>query len=160
MKMSKKKNQKIKITVKVLNFDMDGTIANLYGVDNWLDYLINHDPTPYKEAKPLVNMNSLAKIINRLQREGYILNIVSWLAKNSDSVYDNKVIEAKKKWLKKHLASVNFDNIIIVPYGTPKHELANGVLFDDEKCNRDRWNEHNEKAFDVDNLIEILKALE
>lgn len=158
--MSKKKNQKIKITVKVLNFDMDGTIANLYGVDNWLNYLIDRDPTPYKEAKPLVNMNSLARIINRLQREGYILNIVSWLAKNSDSVYDNKVIEAKKKWLKKHLASVNFDNIIIVPYGTPKHELANGVLFDDEKPNRDKWNEYNEKAFDVNNLIEILKALE
>lgn len=157
--MSKKKNQKIEITVKVLNFDMDGTIANLYGVENWLDYLINHDATPYKEAKPLVNMNSFARIINRLQRDGYILNIVSWLAKNSDSVYDSKVIEAKKKWLEKHLASVKFDNIIIVPYGTPKHELANGVLFDDEKLNRDKWNEHNEKAFDVDNLIEILKAL-
>lgn len=157
--MAKKKNKKIEIKVKVINFDMDGTIANLYGVENWLDYLINHDATPYKEAKPLVNMNSLARIINRLQREGYTLNIVSWLAKNSDSVYDDKVIEAKKEWLKKHLASVNFDNIIIVPYGTPKHELANGVLFDDEKPNRDKWNEHNEKAFDVDNLIEILKAL-
>lgn len=157
--MAKKKNKKIEITVKVLNFDMDGTIANLYGVENWLDYLINHDATPYKEAKPLVNMNSLARIINRLQREGYTLNIVSWLAKNSNSAYDHKVIEAKKEWLKKHLASVNFDNIIIVPYGTPKYELANGVLFDDEKPNRDKWNEHNEKAFDVDNLIEILKAL-
>lgn len=157
--MTKKKNKKIEIKVKVINFDMDGTIANLYGVDNWLDCLINRDATPYKEAKPLVNMNSLARIINRLQREGYTLNIVSWLAKNSDSDYDSKVIEAKKEWLKKHLASVNFDNIIIVPYGTPKHELADGVLFDDEKPNRDKWDEHNEKAFDVDNLIEILKAL-
>lgn len=27
-------------------FDMDGTIANLYGVENWLDYLINKDTYP------------------------------------------------------------------------------------------------------------------
>ena len=27
--------------------DMDGTIANLYGVENWLEYLINEDAFPY-----------------------------------------------------------------------------------------------------------------
>ena len=28
-------------------FDMDGTIANLYGVPGWLSYLQESDPTPY-----------------------------------------------------------------------------------------------------------------
>lgn len=27
-------------------FDMDGTIADLYGVDGWLEMLIAEDPTP------------------------------------------------------------------------------------------------------------------
>mgnify|MGYP003560240319 CR=1 FL=1 len=27
--------------VKMVCFDMDGTIADLYGVDNWLEYLEN-----------------------------------------------------------------------------------------------------------------------
>ena len=31
-------------------FDMDGTIANLYGVENWLAYLVAEDVKPYKEA--------------------------------------------------------------------------------------------------------------
>lgn len=25
-------------------FDMDGTIADFYGVENWLDYLLDEDP--------------------------------------------------------------------------------------------------------------------
>ena len=44
-----------------INFDMDGTIANLYGVENWLEMLMAEDETPYAIAKPLVNL-SLLKI--------------------------------------------------------------------------------------------------
>ena len=36
-----------------INFDMDGTIADLYGEENWLDDLINERTTPYANAKPL-----------------------------------------------------------------------------------------------------------
>ena len=51
-------------------FDMDGTIADLYGVENWLEMLINEDVTPYRVARPLIRMQSLARVLNRLQREG------------------------------------------------------------------------------------------
>lgn len=34
-------------------FDMDGTIANLYGVENWLDYLIANDPRLMRSQSPL-----------------------------------------------------------------------------------------------------------
>ena len=44
---------KLNITI---NFDMDGTIADLYGVENWLDYLIAEDTTPYTEAEPLLRL--------------------------------------------------------------------------------------------------------
>ena len=37
-----------------INFDMDGTIADLYGVENWLDYLIAGDVFPYENADPLL----------------------------------------------------------------------------------------------------------
>ena len=39
---------------KEIWFDMDGTIADLYGVENWLEMLIAEDPTPYAVAKPLL----------------------------------------------------------------------------------------------------------
>ena len=140
-------------------FDMDGTIANLYGVENWLDYLIASDALPYEIAKPLIRLNALARILNRLQKQGYKVGVISWLAKNSNTAYDEKVTRAKKEWLKKHLASVNFDEIHIVKYGTPKQTFAkteNDILFDDEKKNRNDW---TGKAFDVNEIIEILKGM-
>ena len=139
-------------------FDMDGTIADLYGVENWLEYLINNDEYPYTNAKPLVNLNSLARILNRLQKSGYRIGIISWLSKNSNNEYDEKVTAAKNKWLQKHLASVKFDEINIVSYGTPKETFNNDndILFDDEEPNRNNW---TGRAFNVNSIIEILKSL-
>lgn len=141
---------------KKIWFDMDGTIANLYGVENWLEYLINEETKPYEIAKPLVNMNSLARILNRLTKNGYSVNIISWTSKGGTEEYNARVTEVKKEWLKKHLASVKFENIDIVPYGTNKSENRNGILFDDEAKNRNDW---KETAYDVNNIIEVLKAL-
>lgn len=142
--------------VKEINFDMDGTIADFYGVENWLDYLINRDPFPYKMAKPLVNLSVLARYLNRLQKNGYKINIISWLAKNSTEEFDEKVAETKKKWLKTHLPSVKWDKIMIVQYGVNKASLGKGILFDDEENNRKMW---GCGAYDVHNILEILKTL-
>ena len=140
-------------------FDMDGTIADLYGVENWLDYLIASDSLPYEIAKPLVKLNSLARVLNKLQKQGYRIGVISWLAKNSNASYDEKVTKAKQDWLKKHLSSVDFNEIHIVKYGTPKQTFAkteNDILFDDEEKNRTEW---TGKAFDVNEIIEILKGM-
>lgn len=140
-------------------FDMDGTIADLYGVDNWLNYLIASDTLPYAIAKPLLKLNSLARVLNRLQKEGYRIGIISWLSKSGTEEYNNAVTETKKNWLKKHLTSVHFDEINIVKYGTPKQMFArteNDILFDDEEKNRNNW---TGKAFDVDAILETLKGM-
>ena len=140
-------------------FDMDGTIADLYGVENWLDYLIAKNAHPYEAAAPLVKMNVLARKLNELQKMGYEIGVISWLAKNSTADYDKAVTEAKMKWLGKRLASVVFDEIHIVKYGTPKQMFAKtpqDILFDDEEKNRNEW---TGKAFDVDAILEVLKGL-
>lgn len=140
-------------------FDMDGTIANLYGVNGWLESIINRDASPYINAEPMVRMNSLARVLNNLIKRGYKIGIVSWLAKNSTEEYDKAVTEAKLNWLKTHLKSVEFEEIHIVPYGTPKHEIVenpNGVLFDDEEPNRTKW---LGTAYNVNAIIETLKGL-
>ena len=138
---------------KAINFDMDGTLCDFYGVENWLEYLINRDATPYAVAKPLLNLSALARKLNALQRAGYEINIISWLAKNSTEDFDKIVTETKKKWLKKHLPSVNWNKITIVAYGIDKSTLGNGILFDDEEPNRKMW---GEGAYDVHNIMEIL----
>ena len=144
---------------KAIYFDMDGTIANLYGVENWLENLRAENPMPYEKALPLLKLNQLAKILNNLQKKGWSIGIVSWLSKNSSENYDLEVTKAKNKWLKSHLKSVKFDEIKIVPYGTPKEKIVNfpkGILFDDELKNRENW---IGQAFDEKNILEILKAL-
>ncbi len=137
-------------------FDMDGTIADLYGVDNWLDMLIAEDPTPYLTARPLVRLSSLACKLNTLQRKGYKIGVISWLSRSGSLSYNAVVTAAKYKWLADHLPSVNFDEIHIVPYGTPKAIFSSGsdVLFDDEEKNRNNW---AGAAYDVQNILEILK---
>ena len=141
---------------KAIYFDMDGTIANLYGVDGWLDCIINEYTKPYREAKALVNMRQLGRELNRLKQNGYTIGIISWLAKGATDEYNRRVAQAKRNWLAKHLSAVQFDEVHIVEYGTPKQTLGNGILFDDEEPNRANW---IGKAYDVNDIIEILKAI-
>ena len=144
---------------RTIFFDMDGTIADLYSVNGWLDSIIARDVKPYKEAKVMHNMQTLARVLNRLQKQGNKVAIISWLAKNSTEEYDADVTQAKQEWLNKHLASVHFDEIHIVKYGTAKQTFIhseNDILFDDEEQNRNNW---TGKAHNVNNIIEVLKSL-
>ncbi len=142
-----------------INFDMDGTIANFYGVENWLDYLKAEDTKPYEIAKPLFNFSAFARLLNKAKRNGHEIAVISWTSKNGSAEYDKAVESAKREWLAKHLPSVEWDEITVVPYGTPKDNFrksADDVLFDDEEPNRKAW---NGKAYDVNNIIEILKEI-
>ena len=144
---------------KAIYFDMDGTIANFYGVDGWLNDLINERTRPYAQARPLVNMNVLARRLNNLQKKGFKIGIVSWLSKSGTESFNKAVTETKLAWLSKHLHSVKWDEIKIVPYGVPKSEVvenSNGILFDDEEPNRKNW---KGQAFDESKIMEILKAV-
>lgn len=143
-------------------FDMDGTLADLYSVENWLPRLRAYDPTPYTEAAPLLRLNTLARRLNTLRRKGYEIGIISWLSKDPDPAYGAQVMAAKYGWLEKHLPSVHFDEIRIVPYGIPKSKAINdpsGILFDDEEQNRIEWKNAGGTAYDVNNIMEILLDL-
>jgi len=142
-----------------INFDMDGTIANFYGVAGWLDYLKAEDAKPYEIAKPLFNFSAFARLLNKAKRNGYEIAVISWTSKNGSAEYNKAVESAKREWLAKHLPSVEWDEITVVPYGTPKDNFrksADDVLFDDEEPNRKAW---NGKAYDVNNILEILKEI-
>ena len=144
---------------KAIYFDLDGTVCDLYGVEGWLDDLQAFRTRPYREAKPLVNMRKLGKILNQLQKNGYHVGIISWGSKANNAEYDVKVAKVKKAWLAKHLGSVHFDEINVVPYGTPKEKVVQfplGILFDDEKPNRENW---VGTAYDVNAILETLEAL-
>ena len=138
---------------------MDGTIADLYGVENWLDMLHASDPTPYLIAKPLLNLSILARLLNKAQENGYEIGIISWTARGGSREYNEAVAEAKRKWLATHLKSVRFDSIRIIEYGIPKENFMENfcdILFDDEEKNRKNW---GWVAYEETEILRVLKSL-
>lgn len=145
--------------MKAIYFDMDGTIANLYGVSGWLDDLQAEKVRPYKEAATMVRMATLARLLHKLQNNGYSIGIVSWLCRGGSQKYNEEVTTAKIKWLKLHLPSVEFNEVHIVEYGTPKEKVVQypqGILFDDEERNRKNW---KGQSFSEKKLLENLRGL-
>ena len=144
---------------KMVWFDMDGTIADLYGVEGWLPLLRAGSTLPYEAAACMVNMAQLAKLLHKVQAAGWRIGIISWTSKAGSSTYNQAVAYAKRKWLKKHLPSVTWDEINIVNYGYAKHgyrHTDDDILFDDEAYNRLAW---VGKAYEPDEIITVLKTL-
>ena len=142
-----------------LNFDMDGTLADFYNVPHWLEALRAFDTTPYEVAPLMFHRSWLTKHLNLLQSRGYKLRIISWGSKESTPEFDEATRIAKIKWLTKNLPAVHWDEIHVVPYGTPKHLVGaqpGGILFDDNKTVRNDWGEH---AYSELELYTILKRL-
>ena len=142
-------------------FDMDGTIANLYGVENWLERLRAEDATPYEEAEPLCDLRLLARLLNKAQRNGHEIGIISWLSKEATAEYDEAVRICKRRWLANHLPSVVWDEIHIIKYGAPKHfncQDNSGILFDDNEEVRKLWDKRG-MSFSENDIIEVLSRL-
>lgn len=139
--------------------DMDGTMVDFYGVPGWLEYLESEDTTPYKVATPRINFSLLARYIHKLQAAGVAVGIISWTSKGGSEDFNKQVEAAKLEYLRRRLPSVEWDEIHIIPYGVPKYlvaDMPDGILFDDEKRNRDEW---TGTALTEDNIINLMKTL-
>lgn len=128
---------------KTLVFDMDGTIANLYEVENWLEDLRSFNPRPYIIAEPMYDMVLLNALLNELKNNGWKIVVTSWLSKDSTKAYDKEVRKAKREWLERYNFPV--DEIHLVKYGTTKANCTRKlggyqVLVDDNKQIRNGWN--------------------
>ncbi len=144
---------------RTIVFDMDGTIANFYGVANWLDYLMNEDTTPYEVAEPLYDMNYLNAILTILKHQGWKIVVTTWLAKNGTNEYNNRTRKAKLEWLEKY--HFPYDEIHLVKYGTTKANCTRKIggyqiLVDDNENVRKGWNLGNT----INANENILKELE
>lgn len=145
--------------MRMIWFDMDGTIADLYAVEDWLPRLRASDPTPYEEAAVMLNMSLLARYLNKLQKHGYGIGIISWTSKDGNAEYNEAVANAKMEWLHQHLTSVSFDVMEIVDYGTPKHSFLkteNDILFDDNEAIRNDW---TGEAYEPSEILSVLAEL-
>ena len=151
--------------VRMICFDMDGTIADLYGVQGWLEDLRNENTRPYEQAEPMWNMQELAKVLENLQNQGVEIRVITWLSKDSSEEYKEKTRQAKIEWLEK--VGFPYDKFHGVAYGTTKanairkyleqEELA--ILIDDNAKVRQGWNMGNTINPTTENIIDILKGV-
>lgn len=137
-------------------FDLDGTIADLYGFNDWLTYLQNEQTDPYTEAELLVDGEQLRNFLAAGKAAGVLFGVISWGAKNASKDYQKAIRRAKIDWLKKNNLMEYLNELHVVKYGTPKNRAAKnrtGVLIDDEL---QRWNA--EKLVDANSFRNILNV--
>lgn len=148
---------------KKVYFDMDGTIANLYAVDEWLENIHNEVENMYKNLEPMVDMNLLQTICKDLQMVGYKIGIITWLPPGRKE-YREKIAKEKREWLARYMPIV--EEIHIQEYMTPKQTAITTItgrmiLVDDNEEVRNKWNTPvQRKSIDAtNNMIEELKKL-
>lgn len=128
---------------KMLVFDMDGTIADLYGVDGWLEDLRAENTRPYTVAKPLWDMVLLNNILNELKADGWLIAVTTWTAKGGSKAYNKATAKVKKAWL--DFFDFPYDEFHAVKYGTTKLNATRKhkgfqILIDDCDNVRNGWN--------------------
>lgn len=148
---------------RAIYFDMDGTIADLYGVDRWLEMALGGSARPYVDARPMFDVSRMRDTIVRLRADGWHVGIVTWLFRGATPEYDSAVSKAKRDWLDRFMPTV--DEVKIVPYGVPKQDAVdvreNAILVDDDARNMTAWNDDamNRRSIDASNRHTMFAAL-
>lgn len=127
---------------KILWFDLDGTIYNLYKIPGWLEALRAYDYRVYNI--PAYNRRSLPRVrevVRMLIRQGWTVGVISWgsmgITEEEETAMD-AITREKRDWINNQFPEVQI--IRIVPYGTDKFDcafqadpFATHVLVDDNR---------------------------
>ena len=150
--------------MKTIAFDMDGTIADLYGQKGWLSALENEDASIFASCEPLVDIEDFKRVCHKLQNKGWTIGVITWLPKFASEVFERECEETKKYWLKKHGLDF-FQFVSCQKYGTDKKQGLPfrgeyNILIDDNSEVRAEWNiNDNYIAVDEKCIIEKLQDL-
>lgn len=144
---------------KAIVLDMDGTLADLYGCENWkycLDIAMSTEP--YESAKPLVNIRQLNYVLSLLKLQGWTIIVNSWLSQNDNADFHKRIVAAKKNWLSKY--GIVYDRAVFTKYGVDKSECVRdydmAVLVDDNETVRNSFKGY---ALPETNIVRNLTSL-
>lgn len=148
---------------KIIYFDMDGTIANFYAVENWLERLRTEDATVYSDAAPLYNeelIHACAELLN----QGWEFGVITWGSMTATPEFDIETERIKRAWVERYLPFIH--EFHYQHYGTPKQQAIGKrrktmILIDDniEICRE--WNTRGgmRKAINVNAEFTVIDAL-
>lgn len=147
--------------MKKIYFDMDGTVADLYGEKNWLDNLRNEREGSFINLRPLVDMNELAMVCHQLMNLGYTFGVITWLPMGASYEFERVCEEEKRAWVEEFMPWVS--EFYAQSYGVPKQyapskRAAEMVLIDDNAEVRAMWNTEVQRS-SIDATQDIIKEL-
>lgn len=137
---------------KLVYFDMDGTISDLYGVTNVFKRLDALDAGVYYEAKPI---DTYINMLKEFHNMGYKVIILSCLGMISDKQFDKDTIHNKDLWLDKYIGKEYIDDRIYIPNTKHKEHFIKdyGILVDDDDHVLANWNYDRIKAINNNKAI-------
>ena len=120
----------------VVYLDMDGTIFDLYGQENWLAELKAGNEKIFSGDRRIVTEEELRKIFPENE---YDVRILTMTPLGATEDYCLKVINEKNKWLDKYFPSI--EKRIFKKYGHNKNLRGskNAILVDDSEPIRNSW---------------------
>lgn len=149
---------------KKIFFDLDGTLYNLYEIDNWLDSLKYEDATVFERGDFIGDYERFMNVVKELLAKGFTFGVISWLPMYATPEFENECAKVKEKWVKKYLPFV--DEMTFQRYGTPKQNAIQKkaqtmYLLDDSKEVGRVWATPKQRIhFLVDEDFTAVKILE
>ena len=148
---------------KTIYFDLDGTLFDLYGEENWLEKLLSETKGLFQNLKTIFPKEEIHNVLNLLKENGYQLEVITWTPKNVSEKYIQIVEKEKELSLKEFH---QFSKIHYLRYGTPKQKALikrtkEMILVDDNLEVIQNWDTPKQRKSILadENLIENLLAL-
>ena len=154
----------MKTSVKIW-MDLDGTVYDLYNINNWEPRLRAEDPTVFEDGDFIGDYDRFISICNKLVSIGVQFGVITWLSMQSSVEYEIECTEVKRSWVKKFMPFVTEFNA--QSYGTPKQNAIQKraktmYLLDDNKEVCEMWKtEKMRKSINVNrDGLTTIEALE
>lgn len=142
--------------IKTIWFDMDGTIAELYKVDGWLEMLRVNDWSVYDKCLPRAHFDRINRAIEALSESGWQVGVITWASKGIEWQSDDlsEIAEVKFRWLARFFPALADGKFACLPYGESKAQFLLDMgdagevnyLVDDNKEVREDWRAHSEMS--------------
>lgn len=138
--------------INTIWFDMDGTIAELYKVNGWLEMLRESDWRVYDKCLPRAHFDRINRAVEALTAHGWQVGVITWASKDVGWGVDcDRIGEIKFDWLCRFFPAIADGKFACIPYGESKAqylldmEEAGEVnyLVDDNKEVREDWRAHS-----------------
>lgn len=123
-------------------FDLDGTLADLYNADCWLEKLENEEPEVFSNLAPLIDEEKFKKWATERLLNGDKIKVITWLPMSASEEYEKICAREKENWVKQHFPFITEINCL--SYGIPKQHAikkrtSSMVLVDDSEEVLQMW---------------------